>query len=134
MPGFAPILIAGLATLALAACSQGTRDDPDNAFASPGAAILTGSAPSNEGEALPPTIVPNTPDDPKTVSCGATRAKAFVGEADSPTVREKLMTAAQAPGGVRFVLPGQPTTEDLRPDRLNVMIDVTNVIRDLRCG
>ncbi|HKX80239.1 MAG TPA: hypothetical protein VJM34_17140 [Novosphingobium sp.] len=127
-------VLAGFVILSLAACNKSTTSDSDNGFASPGAAVPTGSAAGSNKAAPAPTVVPNTPEDPKTASCGAPKAKAFIGNTDSPEVRESLMTAAQAPGGVRFVLPGQPTTDDLRSDRLNVMIDVTHVIRDLRCG
>jgi hypothetical protein len=64
--------------------------------------------------------------------CGADKAKAFVGQMDSATLRERIRSFTPA-GGARFIKPSEAVTEDLRYDRLNVHIDETGRISTVDC-
>jgi hypothetical protein len=136
--------LAGLVpAIALSACNR--SDDPSMelggsvdklATQAPAPAV---TSPAGTPAAAAPAVAPLPPEpviytDPKSASCGAPGLASFLGTPDSADVREQITAKAQAPGGIRFVPPGSATTEDYRPDRLNAMIDVTGVIRDLRCG
>ena len=123
------LVLAGLVPLlALSACNR--SDDGSGEL---GASVDKLATPGAAAPQAAP-VEPGTYTDPQASSCGAPEAASFVGQPDSPEIREQLTAAAKAPGGVRFVRPGEATTDDYRPDCLNVMIDVTGVIRDLRCG
>ena len=139
------LVLAGLIpAIALSACNRsdnaselGSSVDRLATQAAPSAAAPAADAPTAAGPvpsqvASPPQPVIYT--DPKSASCGAPDLASFIGKADSPAVRGQIETAAKAPGGIRFVPPGSANTTDYRADRLNVMIDVTGVLRDLRCG
>lgn len=66
--------------------------------------------------------------------CRAVTMSRFLGEQDSPGLREQIAGGSQAPGGVRFVAPGTKVNAGEQPARLNVMLDNTGIIRDFRCG
>lgn len=72
--------------------------------------------------------------DPAASSCGATSVAEFLGQGDSPTIRQAIAGKAQPRAGVRFILPGETQTRDFNNNRLNVMFDAGGVIRDFRCG
>jgi Peptidase inhibitor I78 family len=64
--------------------------------------------------------------------CGANKAKAFVGQIATPALRERLRSFA--PGdGVRFILPMEPVTEELRFGRLNVQMAKSSRIIAVDC-
>jgi len=139
------LVLAGLiAAVALLGCNRsenaselGSSVDRLATQAAPSAAAPAADAPAAAGPAASQVAPPPQPviyTDPKSASCGAPDLASFIGKADSPAVRGQISAAAKAPGGIRFVPPGSATTDDYRSDRLNVMIDVTGVIRDLRCG
>ena len=117
-------LASALLLLALAGCGDSTP--ADNGTDVP--LVVASTAP-----AAP--IETGTVSDPASSSCGTTLAANFVGETDTLANRDALTAAVgtAAPGGIRFRTAGMAVTDDLRPDRLNVMIDTTGVIRDLRC-
>lgn len=122
------VLLAIVPMIGLAGCGRSS----DESSGPPPEDKIVIATPATPVPAAP--FEPGTVTDPESASCGATKAAEFLGQPDSVEVRGNIEAMAQAPGGVRFVLPGEQTTDDLRPDRLNVMIDVTNVVRDLRCG
>lgn len=66
--------------------------------------------------------------------CNAAAAERFVGQkADSP-LRARLLDAVAPVTMVRWVGPGDATTEDYSPSRLNVMLDAGGAIRSAHCG
>ena len=113
---------AGDAVVAVA----GTQAPPSGAT-NPGRPVGT-PAQRSTGSPLPDPG-PAEPSD-----CNAPIAARFVGRtADSATRAE--LTAAVAPiAAIRWVGPGDATTEDYSPTRLNVMLDVGGVIRSSHCG
>lgn len=66
--------------------------------------------------------------------CRALAMSEFLGQQDSPTLRHRITVANKAPGGVRFVPAGNKVTAGEQPNRLNVILDVSGVARDFRCG
>lgn len=75
------------------------------------------------------------PPEPDQGHCDVEMVAPYFGQPDSPTVRQAIMTAISPRNNVRFVKPGpQSVTPDPNSDRLNVMIDITGVIRTARCG
>ncbi|WP_156839435.1 hypothetical protein [Novosphingobium aquimarinum] len=120
---------------ALSACNQSPSETAEDDFAS----RIQGSPPAMQVDATPvpeAPMEPGTVTDPASSSCGARLAKDFVGQTDSPDIRAKITEAVgdKAPGGIEFVQPGGSANAKARPDRLRVMIDYTQTVRDLRCG
>ncbi|WFL76938.1 hypothetical protein P7228_13205 [Altererythrobacter arenosus] len=66
--------------------------------------------------------------------CQAGRATKFIGEELSQETRQELAMAVAPVSDIRWIGPGTATTEDLRPDRLNVMIDADDKIESVGCG
>jgi Peptidase inhibitor I78 family len=64
--------------------------------------------------------------------CGADKAKAFIGQIATPVLRERIQSFAPA-DGVRFILPMEAVTEDLRFGRLNVQMDDSSRIVAIDC-
>ncbi|MEM7690716.1 MAG: hypothetical protein AAF291_17010 [Pseudomonadota bacterium] len=156
MKPFLPV--AATALLSLTACSSepevsATTTNQADEFAAringdkvPGAtadAALAAPAPA----ALPaPTVaqpldgITNAPfaagttSDPNS-ACNANTFGEFLGREPSAEVRAAILEAANNTTEVRFIAPGG---EYIKPDptnpRLNVMIAVDGVIRDIRCG
>ena len=141
-----PFSLLASAVLALAACNQteggtesaeefaqrvngsGTQTAPNAGTPTPAA---TYTPPPNDA---PGPLVPGTGSDPKASKCGATKVGEFYGQAASPQIRGAIMQAVLPNSNVRFVEPGTNVVPDANSDRLNIMIDVTGVIRDARCG
>lgn len=65
--------------------------------------------------------------------CQAEPVAWAVGQAATEATMARLRKDSGA-GLLRPIAPGQPTTRDLRPDRLNVFIGADNVITKLDCG
>jgi len=66
--------------------------------------------------------------------CDAQKIKPFYGKPDSPEIRYAILAAIAPKSNVRYLKPGSNLAPDPESDRLNVMIDVTEIIRDARCG
>ncbi|MEO0871385.1 MAG: hypothetical protein AAFY19_05405 [Pseudomonadota bacterium] len=85
-------------------------------------------------DAAPQFIERGTASDPST-ACNAASFSQFLGQQPSDTVRAQIMDAASDIPEVRFVTPAD---DYIMPDpthpRLNIMIAVDGVIRDIRCG
>ena len=116
--------------LALGACAD-TTDDPDALVAqSPDAPVSNAAGPASaDPPPLASPVGPATPDD-----CNAPKAEPYVGRQASSATRGEL-TAAVAPiTAIRWVGPGDATTEDYSPQRLNVMLDVGGRIVSVHCG
>jgi hypothetical protein len=64
--------------------------------------------------------------------CGANRARRFVGRVATPALRDEV--ARMLPRvTMRWITPGQPVTQDLRPDRLNLQLDRRGRIALIDC-
>ena len=75
-----------------------------------------------------------TATDPNS-SCSANLFSQFIGQKPNAEVRSQIMLKAEGISEVRFIAPG---ANYIKPDpthpRLNVMIAVDGIIRDIRCG
>jgi hypothetical protein len=119
--------------LVLAACTDTPESSGGAAAQSPDASVsnAAGPAPSpNPGN--PPLVSPVGPGTPS--NCNAPKAEAFVGRDASSATRAELTAAVAPVSAIRWVGPGDATTEDYSPQRLNVMLDVGGVIRSAHCG
>jgi hypothetical protein len=67
------------------------------------------------------------------VSCNAEAARGVVGQAATSTSIEQARSAAAAES-VRTLKPGQATTMEFNGNRLNVDVDASNIITNVRCG
>jgi hypothetical protein len=65
--------------------------------------------------------------------CDAEAGRWAVGQPATEATVTKLRQDSGA-AEVRSIAPGQPTTRDLRPDRLNVFLDADHVVARLSCG
>ena len=122
--------ILGAAVFALAGCTQGNSPtSPDNA----------GSGSPDTPVSSPTSVVVQEPADdvaapPAPTDCNADKAGSFVGRNATPQVRADLEKAVAPVRTIRWVGPGDATTEDYSPSRLNVMLDVGGTIRSAHCG
>lgn len=128
-----------LAGLLLAACGDAAEgpagEDPVAAAASPDPNVPVtsgaGTYPAAGADAprLTSPIGPAVPTD-----CNAPQAEPFIGERATPAVRERLAATVAPITAIRWVGPGQATTEDYTPQRLNVMLDPGGAITEVHCG
>lgn len=122
-----------LPALALAACAQQPAEDP--------AATAAATTPSpGEPATVPPAAVgepqasaspaSDLDDDP----CGAAKVAPWIGKEATVPVRSEVARAAGAASD-RWIYPDSVVTQDLRMDRLNVVMEKgTNRIVEARCG
>ncbi len=145
-----PALLLLVAPFTLLAACNSPDSESENAedFAArigePGDAA--GAAPSPAGTPVPPTVytprpgaapgafVPGTATDPEAAGCGAPKVAKFFGRPADGASRAAILAAVAPQQNVRFVEPGTNVTPNPDSTRLNIMIDVTGVIRDARCG
>lgn len=66
--------------------------------------------------------------------CMAARATEFIDREANDQTRQDLALAVSEVEDIRYVGAGEATNDDLRPDRLNVMMDVEGVITSVGCG
>ena len=115
-------ICAGL--LALSACTGADAPagsgSPDTPVTSP----ATGT----------PTFADDVPAPAHPTDCNADKAERFVGRRATPEVQAELREAVAPVETIRWVGPGQATTEDYSPSRLNVMLDVGRRILSVHCG
>jgi len=114
--------------LVLGACADAAEQQP--VVQSPDTPVANAAGPVNaEPPLLTSPVRPAAPSD-----CNAPKAEPFVGRQADPATRADL-TAAVAPiTAIRWVGPGDATTEDYSPQRLNVMLDVGGKIVSVHCG
>lgn len=124
-------LLAPLAAMALAACSQADDTAPEETVMSePG---MPGSATGGDG-AVPPMATPTpTGDEAQADQCGASKLTRFVGQEATPAVRAEVQ-AEVGHASIRWVGPDTMVTEDYSPQRLNVAMDAAEVITGASCG
>jgi len=129
-----PLLLAGLATLALAGCSR-----PDSQAPAPVESLV----PLPSEQPAPPTPTPKpappvastrpAPATPANDDCGAGKLKTYLGQLPTTDVVDKIR-AAVAHERIRTIKPGDAVTMDYRSDRLNIEIGEDGRIKQLRCG
>ncbi|WP_170005284.1 I78 family peptidase inhibitor [Pseudopontixanthobacter vadosimaris] len=79
--------------------------------------------------------IPEVAPDPAARSdCNADIAQVFVGDMADAETRGRLLSEVAPITTVRWVGPGEATTDDLDADRLNVMLDASGAITGTRCG
>lgn len=127
-------ILTGLLLTACGDAAEGPAGaDPVVATASTGPDTPVASAADPEPGPVTPTMTspigPAVPSD-----CNAPKAEPFVGEKATPEMRERLAAAVAPVAAIRWVGPGQATTEDYSPQRLNVMLDVAGAITEVHCG
>lgn len=111
------LVLAAALLVALSACT--TTDQADaTASAEPAA-----SAPGAGNAATPPT----QPD------CNAEAARSVIGQVATADVVERARAAAGAQIA-RVLKPGQMVTMEFHPSRLNLDVDATNTVTNVRCG
>lgn len=122
-----------LPALALAACAQQPADDP--------AATVAAATPA-PGE--PATVPPASVGEPQASAssaaamrddpCGAAKVAPWIGKEATVPVRREVARAAGAATD-RWIYPDSVVTQDLRMDRLNVVMEKgTDKIVEARCG
>jgi hypothetical protein len=124
---FLSVLSAAL--LALAGCTQeNSASSPDN----PGS--VSPDAPVSSPASGAPGPADDVPAPAAPTDCNADKASSFVGREATPKMRADLEKAVAPVRTIRWVGPGDATTEDYSPSRLNVMLDVGGTIRSAHCG
>ena len=115
----------GAAGLLLAGCA-----DADPAVSGDAATAASPDTPvSSDVDPAAPVAGSDEPAD-----CNAAAAVRFVGQRADNATRARLLEAVGPVSAVRWVRPGDATTEDYSPSRLNVMLDVGGTIASVHCG
>ncbi|MXP40809.1 hypothetical protein GRI75_03995 [Altererythrobacter soli] len=125
-------ILTGLLLTACGDAAQGPAGaDPVAAAGDPDTAVASAAdpAPSPVHPTMTSPVGPAVPSD-----CNAPKAEPFIGQTATPAVRERLAAAVAPIATIRWVGPGQATTEDYSPQRLNVMLDVGGAITEVHCG
>lgn len=117
-----------LAALALAGCNQTTPGKPAATPSAPATVATTNAT----VEPVPSGVAVSPPD--TLSSCGADKAKAFIGRQDRPTTRADLVKLV-GHDNIRWIGPDDAVTMDYSDGRLNVMLDAQkrNII-GVKCG
>lgn len=84
----------------------------------------------------PSASLPAAASGPAVPGAGRCSAEAGRWAVGQPATEATLTKLRQDSGAreVRPIAPGQPTTRDLRPDRLNVFLDADQAVARLSCG
>lgn len=124
------LVLPGLLVLAGCGGTDPTPADPDSPTAAPADApdLVAGEAPG-EGVAM---IAPVDPGEPS--ACNAPAAERFIGREADTNARKELAAAVAPIATIRWVAPGDATTEDYSAQRLNVMLDLEGAIAAVHCG
>lgn len=112
-----------LLTLALAACSA---PDPDEQTA---AAEQSQAAAAEAAQPAAPAGEAPAPEG----SCDDTQAQWIIGKTATPADFDQAGKDAKA-ATVRSLKPGQATTMEFNPNRLNIDLDDKGVVTAVRCG
>jgi hypothetical protein len=84
------------------------------------------------------TRIPTSPSAPlpppaATASCDPAKAQWAIGERATPELLEQARVAAAA-GSARYLRPNEPVTMEYLASRLNLVLDVKDVVRTVGCG
>ena len=118
--------------LVLAACGDGLGS-PDGDETAASASLPSDTPVASQAASVSSTRGPDS-DGPLPTDCNVAEAEGFVGQRASPEVRSRLAAAVAPVNTIRWVGPGDATTEDYSPQRLNVMLDVGAEIVSVHCG
>ena len=125
-----------LGAFTLAACGQAASGDEAPTAAAeaspPAPATMVSRTEPPESPDRPKMSLPVDPTDP--AECHAPEAAVFADRRADAAVRAELAAAVAPTTDIRWVGPGDATTEDFSPDRLNVMLDVAGTIVAAHCG
>jgi hypothetical protein len=126
----APHMLSALGAvgLILAGCVDA---DPADSGADDAAANVAPDTPVS-ADIAPPGSDTTASDEPR--DCNAGEARRFVGEQADEATRARVLEAVAPVSAVRWVGPGDATTEDYSPSRLNVMLDAGGKIVSVHCG
>lgn len=76
-----------------------------------------------------------TATDPASANCGANKMGSFIGKVADVRTRVDIEDVAGPGREIRFLRPGGDYVKpDATNPRLNIMLDIQDVIRDARCG
>lgn len=135
MRRFQPIVLAGLATLALTGCSRTDSQAPapvESLVPLPSGQPGPPAPGANTG-AIPPPGVTQPSSEPSANDCGAHKLKSYLNQLPTTDVIDGIRAAA-GHERIRTIKPGDAVTMDFRPDRLNIEIGEDGRIKLLRCG
>jgi hypothetical protein len=118
----------GAVGLILAGCVDA---DPAVSGADDAAANVAPDTPVS-ADIAPPGSDTTASDEPR--DCNAGEARRFVGEQADEATRARVLEVVAPVSAVRWVGPGDATTEDYSPSRLNVMLDAGGKIVSVHCG
>ena len=135
-------------SILLSACGQGDRQgETADDFAARVNGASPAPSPSGQSSAkvaavtteqgTPSAQTPSLPENgiqPDSSACNGGKVAAFFGKAADDATRAAIMAAVAPNTNVRFLKPGSGLAPDPQSTRLNVMLDVTGVVRDARCG
>jgi hypothetical protein len=126
----APHMLSALGAvgLILAGCVDA---DPADSGADDAAANVAPDTPVS-ADIAPPGSDTTASDEPR--DCNAGEARRFVGEQADEATRARVLEVVAPVSAVRWVGPGDATTEDYSPSRLNVMLDAGGKIVSVHCG
>lgn len=148
------VLLCAAASVTLSACASEPEQEKATSQAEEFAARINGNQAQAEAQTAPqqttpvetqvepqpasdepqPAFAAGTATDPSS-ACNANQFSQFLGQQPNAEVRNQIMETAEGLTEVRFIAPG---SDYIKPDpthpRLNVMIAVDGVIRDIRCG
>jgi hypothetical protein len=126
----APNMLSALGAVGLirAGCVDA---DPAVSGADDAAANVAPDTPVS-ADIAPPGSDTTASDEPR--DCNAGEARRFVGEQADEATRARVLEAVAPVSAVRWVGPGDATTEDYSPSRLNVMLDAGGKIVSVHCG
>jgi hypothetical protein len=122
-----------LAALLAGACAE-VEDEAVGTASEPVAGSSDQPVSSPDLPAAPSSSVIPDVDSSQGADCNALEAERFIGREATAPVRAELAHAAAPVAAIRWVGPGDATTEDYSLQRLNVMLDVGGLIVSAHCG
>ena len=132
-----PLLLVALA--AGTACAESDPAAPAAEAVAPDASTIGDAGDSQPPELVPPRMAVEPPprrlpgaDDPMH-RCDAEAARIVLGQEATADVVEQARSLAGA-DRVRTLAPDQMVTMEYHPSRLNLIVDGSNVIVEVRCG
>lgn len=118
----------GVAVMILAGCTEAERAESGDRAATD--SVLPDTPADIAADREAPTLGGPGP----IPDCNVAAAQPFVGESADRATRARLTEAVKPVSAIRWVGPGDATTEDYSLSRLNVMLDADGTIRSVHCG
>lgn len=135
MPKFPPILLSGIAVLALAGCDGSGTQAPVPTESLVPLPSEQPAPPAPGPEAGAPETGGSTQPSPEPAAdeCGADKLGSYLNQLPTTDAMDKIRKAI-GHDRIRAINPGDMVTQDLRPDRLNIEIGEDGRIKRFRCG